>query len=134
MRKIVFFLLLVVLFGSCKHDEKPVTPPEQIAGNAAVEYYGYLQRGDFASFVDGINYSKPIPKDYREALERNAARFVHEQDSVRGGIKTVKLSKADLMQNDSTLAAVYLVLGFGNKTSEEVLVPMVKRNDVWYMK
>ena len=46
----------------------------------------------------------------------------------------VKVSRADVMKNDTTLAAVYLQLAFGDNTSEEVLVPMIKRKGVWYMK
>lgn len=135
MNRLICFLGLVLCLGfvGCK-KEKPVTPQEQIAGRAAVQYYGYLQHHDFASFVDGVYYGKPIPKDYRALLEKNAEIFVHEQDSLRRGIKKVKLSKADLMKNDSTLAAVYLLLSYGDSTTEEVLVPMIKRKDVWYMK
>ena len=129
MNRLICILGLVLCLGfvGCK-KEKPVTPQEQIAGRAAVQHH------DFASFVDGVYYGKPIPKDYRALLEKNAEIFVHEQDSLRRGIKKVKLSKADLMKNDSTLAAVYLLLSYGDGTAEEVLVPMIKRKDVWYMK
>lgn len=133
MKKLFLLLLTAFVLVACKEKPKPI-PPEQIAGKAAVEYYGYLQRHDFRAFVDGIYYAKPIPKEYRELLEKNAENVVHEQDSLRHGLKSIKLSKADLMKNDTTLAAVYLLLQYGDSTSEEVLVPMVKRKDVWYMK
>lgn len=132
----IFVGFVVVLFSfslsSCK-EEKPATPQEQIAGRAAVQYYGYLQHRDFPAFVDGTYFGKPIPKEYRALLEKNAENFVHDQDSLRRGIKSVKFSRANLM-NDTTLAAVYLNISFGDSTTEEVLVPMIKRKDVWYMK
>lgn len=130
---LIFGLVLCLGLVGCK-KEKPVTPQEQIAGRAAVQYYKYLQHRDFASFVDGTYFGKPIPTEYRKLLEKNAEQFVHDQDSLRHGMKSIKLSKADLMQNDTTLAAVYLLINYGDTTSEEVLVPMIKRKGVWYMK
>ena len=133
MKKLFLILLASTVLVACKKKTEP-TPQGQIAGKAAVEYYGYLQRHDFASFVDGMYYKNPIPKDYRALLEKNAKVFVQEQDSLHRGIKSVKLSKADVMHKDTTLAAVYLSLSFGDGATEEVLVPMVKRKNVWYMK
>ncbi len=133
MKKIILLLMLPLVALSCK--DKPSAPDHgEIAGKAALQYYGCLLRHDYAAFVDGINYPNPIPADYREALEKNAAMFVHEQDSLRQGIKAVRLSKADIMPRDTAAAAVYLTLSFGDKSSEEVIVPMVCRNGVWYMK
>lgn len=132
MKKIILLLMLPLVALSCK--EKPVVDHGAIAGKAAVQYYGYLLRHDYTAFVDGINYPNPIPKDYREALEKNAAMFVHDQDSLRQGIKAVHLSKADIMPGDTAAAAIYLTLSYGDKSSEEILVPMVCRKGVWYMK
>lgn len=133
MKKLLFTLALCLIAVAC--SDKPATvKSEQLAGHAAVQYYGYLLRGDFTAFVDGLDYPNPMPKDYRALQEKNAAMFVHEQDSLRGGIKKVNLSKADIMPADSSAAAVYLLLTFGNNTSEEVLVPMVRRNGKWLMK
>lgn len=133
MKKIFFICLTLAALVACK--EKPQQKPNgDIAGKAAVEYYGYLQRHNFSAYVDGMYYEKPIPKEYKALLVKNAEMFVHEQDSLHHGIKAVKLSKADMMQKDTTLVAAYLTLTMGDGTSEEVLVPMVKRKNVWYMK
>ena len=133
MKKFFLIVFAAVSLVACKKKPEP-SYQGLIAGKAAVEYYGYLQRHNFASFVDGMYYKNPIPKEYRVLLEKNAEIFAHEQDSLHHGIKAVKLSKADIMPKDTTLAAVYLSLTFGDGANEEVLVPMVKRKNVWYMK
>ena len=131
MRKILLSFVVVLVLAGCGKS-KPVS--HEIAGKAAAQYYSYLQHGNIKAFVDGTYFSKPIPKSYRALLEKNATTFAGEQDSLHKGIKTVKVSRADVMKNDTTLAAVYLQLAFGDNTSEEVLVPMIKRKGVWYMK
>lgn len=123
-----------IAFTSCKEDTPKPKQDGMIAGNAAAEYYKSLLRHDYKTFVGGTYFEKPIPQSYRALLEKNAQMYLHEQDSVRGGIKKVVVSKANIMKNDSTLAAVYLQITFGNKESEQILVPMVKRKGVWYMK
>lgn len=133
MRKLLLSFVVVLVLAGCGKN-KPVSHEGEIAGKVAARYYSCLQHGDVRSFVDGTYFPKPIPKSYRALLEKNAATFAGEQDSLHKGIKTVKVSRADVMKNDSTLAAVYLQLSFGDRTSEEVLVPMVKRKGMWYMK
>ena len=133
MRKILLSFVVVLALAGCGKS-KPVSHEGEIAGKAAAQYYSYLQHGNIKAFVDGTYFSKPIPKSYRALLEKNATTFAGEQDSLHKGIKTVKVSRADVMKNDTTLAAVYLQLAFGDNTSEEVLVPMIKRKGVWYMK
>ncbi len=132
MRKFLFVIIAVIALTGCGSKEGP--SPADVAGKAAEQYYSYLLHRDYSAFVDGMNYANPIPKDYRRVLEDNAASFLHDQDSIHGGIKSAQFSRANIMPNDSTAAAVYLMLTYGNNTKEEVLVPMVKRNDVWYMK
>ena len=104
----------------------------ELAGQAAKAYYDQLLHGDYDSFVAGRYQPDSIPASYCEQLVANAKMFLgHESD--HGGIKEVKFlsAKADTSKH---VADVFLTFVYGDRSTEEVVVPMVEHNGVWYMR
>jgi hypothetical protein len=130
MKKIFYTLLFVTVLFSCGSKKKD---PGEIVGKTAKVYYGYLVNGDYDAFVAGMNQPERIPDNYREQLLANAKMFIGQQNEEHGGIKKIGISdaKADTIHNTGD---AYLLLTYGDKTTEQVVVPMVKRNGVWYMR
>ena len=130
MKKILYTLLLVTVLFSCGSKKND---PGEIVGKTAKIYYDYLVDGNYDAFVAGMNQPERIPDNYREQLVANAKMFIEQQNEEHGGIKKVGVSdaKADTIHNTGD---AILLLTYGDKTTEHVAVPMVKRKGVWYMR
>lgn len=128
MKKLLYLLVaMVTLACTSSLDEG------EVAVRAAKEYYGYLLQGDVASFVDGHYRPDSIPDTYREQLITNTKMYVNQQNEEHRGIKDIRIvdAKTDMQKH---AANVFLVLSYGDSTSEEIVVPMVESGGVWYLR
>jgi hypothetical protein len=132
IKRILFFLLAVALLFACSGKYSGPTAA-QLAAQAAQNYYTQLLRGDYEAFVAGRYQPHAIPDNYREQLVANAKMFIGQQKDDHQGV--VKAQAVDA-QADTThhVANVFINLIYGDKTTEEVVVPMVERKGVWYMR
>lgn len=131
MKKLPLFLCLALLLACSGKPSGPTAA--QVAAGAAELYYGYLLKGDYDAFVDGRYQRGRIPQDYRRQLVDNAKMFVGQQEKEHGGLKGVKAvdARADTAHH---VANAFLTFTYGDSTREEVVVPMVESNGVWYLK
>mgnify|MGYP007070316963 FL=1 len=106
---------------------------EELASLAAKGYYEHLLKGEYDSFLEGMNGFDSIPDDYREQLLAGYKQFMHQQEQAHRGIREVRIvnAKTDTIQK---YTSVFLVLCFGDSTNEEVVVPMVEHEGRWRMK
>ncbi len=128
MKKLLYlFVAMVIVACTSSLDEG------EVAARAAKEYYGYLLQGNIASFVDGHYRPDSIPDTYREQLIANTKMYVNQQNEEHRGIKDIRIvdTKTDMQKH---AANVFLVLSFGDSTSEEIVVPMVESGGVWYLR
>ena len=128
MKKLLYlFVAMVIVACTSSLDEG------EVAARAAKEYYGYLLQGNIASFVDGHYRPDSIPDTYREQLITNTKMYVNQQDEEHRGIKDIRIvdTKTDIQKH---AANVFLVLSYGDSTSEEIVVPMVESGGVWYLR
>ena len=130
MKKIIYILLFVSVLFSCGSKKND---PGEIVGKTAKIYYDYLLNGNYDAFVAGMNQPERIPDNYREQLVANAKMFIGQQNEEHSGIKKVDVSSAKADTINKTSEA-YLILTYGDKSTEQVAVPMVKRKGVWYMR
>ncbi|GAB6983138.1 hypothetical protein [Prevotella dentasini] len=127
----VFPVLLCCLSVACSR-EKPVDHGA-VAAQAARHYYEQLLAGKYETFFKGMNLPDTVPDSYRRQMLSNFEKFRLRHDTLHGGLRTVKVRKAEFSAKDST-ASAFLVLGFRDSTVEQVVVPMVKRRRVWLMR
>ena len=128
MKKLLYlFVAMVIVACTSSLDEG------EVAARAAKEYYGYLLQGNIASFVDGHYRPDSIPDTYREQLITNTKMYVNQQNEEHRCIKDIRIvdTKTDMQKH---AANVFLVLSFGDSTSEEIVVPMVESGGVWYLR
>jgi hypothetical protein len=138
MRKTVRLILVLAVIGtissvlSCNSFKKGPDAAD-IAAHVAKNYYDALLAGKYDDFIRGTLLPDSIPPAYREQLEENAKMFLASQKETHKGIKSVKISdsKADTVSHS---ANVFLVFNYGDKTSEQVVVPMTEHNGTWYMR
>ncbi|MBQ6210200.1 MAG: hypothetical protein IJK42_10590 [Prevotella sp.] len=130
MRNIIYVFcafLLASLYACGGKD------PGEVAAHAAKQYYDYLLQEKYDAFVDGQYRPDAIPSSYREQLIANAKMFMGQQSKEHRGIKEVRIvnAQADTARH---AANVFLLFAYGDSTSEEVNVPMVEHEGIWYLR
>lgn len=118
----------ILLLGSCSSPSK-----EELASLAAKGYYDHLIRGEYEAFLEGKSGADSLPASYRSQLLDNYKMFLARQQEEHQGIREVRVANAE---TDTTLnyTNVFLVLCFGDSVNEEIVVPMVERQEAWRMK
>lgn len=129
MRKLLLLFVVAVSIVACKKEINH----EEIVMNAARQYYGYLLKGDYESFVDGTYHKYPIRSSYRSELIDNAKMFVAQQKAEHEGIADVETVMAQV-DTASNTANVFMTLKYGDNTREQVVLPMIKKDELWYMR
>lgn len=131
VRKLIFTLAAVVavLFVACGSEPKS----DDVVAQTAKVYYDHLLHGQYDHFVDGTYRPDSIPDSYREQLIANARMYVAQQQKERGGICDVAAVGA-LVDTARHQGNAFVMLTFADSTREEIVVPMVYHNGVWYMR
>ena len=130
MKKVISFIILSILIISGCSKKGP--DQGELAAIAAKGYYDLLLENKYSEFVNGMNQPDSIPAGYREQLETNAKMFVYQQKEEHRGISNVKIADAKVDTARHT-AMAFLVLDYGDKTSEEIVVPMIEVKGKWKM-
>ncbi|AFJ09182.1 hypothetical protein PI172_0594 [Prevotella intermedia] len=132
MKQLLYALFLaVLLLSSC--SKKKETDHGAIAAEAAKHYYENLISGKYKQFLEGMNLPDKLPESYERQMLENFKAFAKRQDKQRKGIKKVSIRNVKFFAKDST-ASAFLLLHYGDSTTEEVVVPMLKRRGLWYMR
>ena len=105
----------------------------ELAGRAAKLYYEQLLKGQYEAFLGGENRSEKLPDSYRKQLLTNLRQFIEQQKKEHEGIDSVSLASSVFSEKDST-ASAFLLFHYGDKTTEQVVVPMLKKHGVWMMR
>ncbi len=132
MKQLLYALFLaVLLLSSCSRRKE--TDHGAIAAEAAKHYYENLISGKYKQFLEGMNLPDKLPESYERQMLENFKAFAKRQDKQRKGIKKVSIRNVKFFAKDST-ASAFLLLHYGDSTTEEVVVPMLKRRGLWYMR
>ena len=134
-------IFIALSLSSCKEEN---SNHADLAAETAKVYYEQLLNGDIAAFVDGTAMHVDVVPTYREQLETNMKMFLGQQERDHKGIKSVKKVKGTLtcptdaegLPKDTAhlTANAFLIFNYGDDTSEQVVVPMVRVNGTWMMK
>lgn len=134
MKQVSLSILIAValLLAACGEKKKNVDQGK-LAAKAAKYYYEQLLKGDYEAFLDNENRTNNLPDNYRKQLLLNLKQFVAQQDSVHHGIDSITLGASHFSAKDNT-ASVFLLFYYGDKTTEQVVVPMVKERGKWILR
>ena len=134
MKQVSLSILIAValLLVACGEKKKNVDQGK-LAAKAAKHYYEQLLKGDYEAFLNNENRTNNLPDNYRKQLLLNLKQFVAQQDSVNHGIDSITLGASHFSAKDNT-ASVFLLFYYGDKTTEQVVVPMVKERGKWILR
>lgn len=134
MNKTLSFLILLLVFMlvSCG-SRKEQKDEGEVAAKAAKAYYTELIQGKYESFLRREYRPGKLPDTYHAALLDNLKQFVSRRTEEHRGIDSVSIASATFSGKDS-LANTFLIMHFSDGTSEQILVPMVKKKGTWYMR
>ena len=134
MKQVSLSILIAValLLAACGGKKKNVDQGK-LAAKAAKHYYEQLLKGDYEAFLNNENRTNNLPDNYRKQLLLNLKQFVARQDSVHHGIDSITLGASHFSAKDNT-ASVFLLFYYGDKTTEQVVVPMVKERGKWILR
>ena len=133
MKKIMFSLLFALPFLWVACGKSKEVDQGELAGRAAKLYYEQLLKGQYDAFLGGENRSEKLPDSYRKQLLTNLRQFVEQQKTEHNGIDSVSFVSSVFSEKDSTTSA-FLLFHYGDKTTEQVVVPMLKKQGVWMMR
>ena len=125
---VILAAMLVIACGGKGGDN-----PSEMAGRTAQLYYENLLHGRYDVFVDGVYRPDSIPSSYRSQLIDNARMYVAQMNDDHHGLARVDLihATADTARNEGR---AFLLLCFADSTREEVVVPMVRIENLWMMR
>ena len=134
MKQVSLSILIAValLLAACGEKKKNVDQGK-LAAKAAKHYYEQLLKGDYEAFLNNENRTNNLPDNYRKQLLLNLKQFVAQQDSVHHGIDSITLGASHFSAKDNT-ASVFLLFYYGDKITEQVVVPMVKEHGKWILR
>ena len=134
MRHIIYLIttLCCLVLASCGNKASNVSPDE-MASRAAKLYYENLLHGKCEAYVDGFYRPDSIPESYREQLIVSAKQYVGQMKKDHQGLVSVEAvgARTDTAKH---VGEAYLLLGFGDKTKEEVVVPLVLHDGCWMLR
>ena len=125
---VILAAMLVIACGGKGGDN-----PSEMAGRTAKLYYENLLHGRYDVFVDGFYRPDSIPSSYRSQLIDNARMYVAQMNDDHHGLARVDLihATADTARNEGR---AFLLLCCADSTREEVVVPMVRIENLWMMR
>ena len=130
MKKILTLIVALLALAACKQEGPD---PAEVAGQAARTYYEYLVKGNCEAYVDGFYQPDSLPASYRSQLIDAARMLVAQQQDERQGMKAVAVASA---QADTVkrAAQVLLTMTYGDGSEEQIAVPLVYVNHLWYLR
>lgn len=133
VKRIFYIFLAITALVSCNGSEAEKLDQGTLAANAAKLYYQNLTAGKTERFLEGVSMPDRIPEGYRKQMLTNYKQFMERQKKEHRGIASIAISNAQFSGKDST-ASVFLILHFADSTSEQIVVPMLKRKGIWFMR
>ena len=134
-RNSVFIFLISYLsfvFFSCSSP----TPEEQARADAMVAaQHGYrlLLDGDYEGFALYHAGMSDAPRSFREQMVDAYKMYVDREEKAHRGISSAKATRAE-MDSTLNLIQVFMLLNYGDGSSEEIVVPVVQDQGQWKLR
>lgn len=116
------------MFVACSSQPEAT---DNAAEAVAKAYCDYLLRGQYRDYVMGrVDYDS-LPSSYVEQLVANVKMMVRKQQRRHGGVKEIETEHADV---DGDQALAYLLFHYDDGITKRVMVPLMRKGGLWYLR
>lgn len=121
-----------MLFPTASCGDKNAAAADSLAmiDTLAPRLYMLQQQGRYADYVNAMASAEGQPESYRQMLQLAVKHHAAEIKRTKKGIKSVKFSKKEVYDNGRMLKA-FLDVTYGDNTTEEIILPLVKSGEQW---
>ena len=127
----VAVIFMPFLLAACSKEKQ--LDDAELAGRAADHYYHRLMEGGYDEFVAGMDGADGYPESYRQQLAINAKQYMAGMKTKHSGMAGIAVARAEA-DSLGGYTNVFMIITFADSVREEIVVPMVKRNNEWKMK
>lgn len=129
---IVFLFLTLHSCNKSENGEKVVD--KQHLTNELVKYYYTLQlKNKYDIYIDHIQSCDSTSLEYRNRIQDLLIHHKKHISSIKKGVDSISVSH--IQYNKSHNAAhIFLNINYKDKSSEEILFPLIYKNNEWKMR
>ncbi len=122
------FVVLAVLLSACggRGDGSSAPAPED---DDITEMYQLYISGNYKEYVENVLSCVDKPEDYRQQM----AALYAQNARKNGDVKAVDFS-VEKVEQFNGYANAYLRIQYSDKSSEVILLPLVYKDDRWWVK
>lgn len=128
---LAFFALACVFFLSCdkKQDSSISDLPESVD---VVAIYDHFVRGEFSLYIDQMASVDGQPKGYRQQMVNLMKQCYRQLEESHGGIHSYRIIR--IVKCNSKYCNAFLEVTYKDNSFNEIILPFVKKDDVWRLK
>ena len=128
--RVMRLLAMALALAACAPK---ASDPAEVASRTAKLYYDALLEGNYDVFVAGLDRHLGDIGDYDSLLVANARMYVDRQRESHQGIASFEVARVEY-DGKGHAANVFLDVHFADSTKEQIVVPIVERDDLWLMR
>ena len=128
-------LLFSVLAASCEggvaSDEN--INKSELTDELAIYYYKLKFNGNYQEHIANMNSCDSTTEKYKKRMHDLLTHHVKDIHKEKKGIDSIRVTRKQFNANED-VAYIYLNVAYKNKTTEEVLLPLVLIDKEWHIR
>ena len=126
----LFLFFACMLFASCGNKSNTSIEDNGPKEEEVLSLYKLYTSGNYSAYVDAMQSCDDKPEAYRQEMKdalKQHARYIDEEYK---GIKHVKLERTEV-HDKGNMSNVFLHVTYGDGSSEEIMIQLVRNKDRW---
>lgn len=119
--------------GKAKAEEEELDPHVLLEADVEAMYDVYI-RGEYAVYVDQMESLDDKPESYRKQMADLMKQRHRQQEEDHNGGPLACHVKDLKIDHSGNYCEAYIVVNYKDSTEEEILLPLVFKNDKWRLK
>lgn len=135
LTRVACIVALMISLGACRGAKAEEERDSHTLLETDVEaMYNHYIQGEYAVYVDQMESLDDKPESYRKQMaDLMKQRHRQQEEDHNGGPASCRVKDLKI-DSDGRYCEAYIVVNFKDSTEEEILLPLVLRNDKWRLK
>lgn len=118
---------------ACHNNNAEKQSPQLPTDEEIVQMYNHYIHREYGVYVDQMESLDNKPESYRKQTVELMKQLRHRQDSLNGGPISCRVMKTE-PSHDGSYCSVFLEITFKDRSFEQILLPMVRKDEIWRLK